>query len=81
MIKVVTLKNNGKFKTAGKKACRAFLKGLAQDIADGTLQKLDPESQEGGRNPACRECCGRGGVEYCGTHVAICRDGTMCVIG
>ena len=77
MIKVVMLKKNGEFKTAGKKACRAFLEGLAQDIADGTLQKPDSES----RNPACRECCGRAGIEYCGTHVAICRDGTMCVIG
>ena len=84
MTQVVRLNKNGKFKITSNEAWLEFLAGLGKDIDGNTLRKIsddDSESRSRGRNPACIECCGRGNIDYCGTHVALCSDGTSCVIG
>lgn len=82
MKKVVKLKKNGKYKITSAEAWRAFLDGLAKDIEGGTLRKCsDDLTAEPRRGNPCAECCGRGGVEFCGMYVAICKDGSSCVLG
>ena len=84
MKQVVKLKKNGKFKITSNEVWLEFLEGLGKDIDAGTLKRcsndeLEAKARRGG-NP-CRECCGRGNVEFCGMYVALCTDGTSCVIG
>ena len=81
MKKVVKLKKNGKFKITSNEAWLEFVVGLGKDIDGGTLKRCsnDERTRRGG-NP-CRECCGRGNVEFCGMYVALCTDGTSCVLG
>ena len=84
MMKVVKRKKNGKFRITSNEAWLKFCAGLAKDIEGGTLKRCsgdEPEAQtRRGGNP-CRECCGRGNVEFCGMYVALCTDGTSCVLG
>lgn len=84
MKKAVIRKKNGKLKIASTEVWLEFLAGLAKDIEAGTIHRYaedDSQPQARRNGNACRECCGRGGVEFCGMYVAICRDGSTCVLG
>lgn len=84
MKKVVRLKKNGKYRIVSPELWREFLDGLGKDIDAGTLRRCtgdDPELRPQRNGNACRECCGRGNVEFCGMYVALCTDGTSCMIG
>ena len=84
MKKVVRLKKNGKFKITSSEVWLEFLDGLGKDLDGGTLKRCssdEPEAQTTRGPNACRECCGRGNVEFCGMYIALCTDGTSCVLG
>lgn len=85
MQKAVRLKRNGSYKITSTKAWRDFLEGLAKDIEGGTLRRwpdVETEARPNARQGnACVKCCGRGGVEFCGMYIAICTDGSTCVLG
>ena len=80
MKKVVKRKRNGKFKITSDEAWLEFLAGLGKDIEGGTIHREGSSRAQRNGN-ACRECCGRGNVEFCGMYVAICQDGSTCVLG
>lgn len=86
--RAVKIKTNGKPKITSRKRWAAFLDGLAADVAAGTLVVVDDtdEAQAAARarmraSDACAECCGDGNVRLCGAHVAVCTDGSTCVLG
>ncbi len=81
--KVVRLKKNGKYKIVSPELWREFLDGLAKDVEGGTLVRYSGDDAQPQRSPdACRECCGRRrNVEFCGMYIAICTDGSSCVLG
>lgn len=86
MRKAVRVTKKGKPKITSRKAWAAYNEGLAADIAAGTIEVVgdDAEAQAAARARAsdgCEDCCGEGNVRLCGAHVALCDDGSACVIG